>query len=72
MHLLCQIPAAFVKLRLRDGVLGQKQFQRLDLTAVQVFVRELSCGRGAFCACVPHTVHHFSRGERLLFSLTER
>ena len=34
MHLLRQIPIAFVKLRLRDGVLGQKQFQRLDLTAV--------------------------------------
>ena len=40
MHLLCQIPIAFFKLRLRDGVLGQKQFQRLDLTSVQVFVRE--------------------------------
>ena len=41
MHLLRQIAIAFVKLRLRDGVLGQKQFQRLDLTVVQIFVRML-------------------------------
>ena len=41
MHLLRQIPITFVELRLRDGVLGQKQFQRLDLTAVQFFVRVL-------------------------------
>ena len=50
VHLLRQIAIAFVKLRLRDGVLGQKQFQRLHLSAVQFFVRELSCGRGSFYA----------------------
>ena len=41
MHLLRRIPIAFVKLRLRDGVLGQEQLQRLDLMAVQFFVRVL-------------------------------
>ena len=41
MHLLRQIAIAFVILRLRDGVLRQEQFQRLDLTAVQFFVRML-------------------------------
>ena len=38
VHLLRQIPTALVKLRLRNGMLGQEQFQRLDLTAVQIFV----------------------------------
>ena len=38
-HLLRQIPIAFFKLRLCDSVLGQEQFPRLNLTAVQFFVR---------------------------------
>ena len=33
-------------MRLRDGVLYKEQFQCLDLTAVLLFVRELSCRRG--------------------------
>ena len=47
MHLLRQIPIAFVKLRLCDGVLCKEQTERLDLTAVQFFVWQLSCGRGS-------------------------
>ena len=54
MHLLCQSLTAFVKQRLRDGVLGQKQLQRLNLTAVQFFVRELSCGRGVVSNIIFH------------------
>ena len=39
MHHFRQIPIAFVKLRLCDGVLGEEQFQRPDLTAIEFFVR---------------------------------